>query len=191
MKNTNKAKNVAMLAIEVWLDNEVITPQDLINLANQKMYPGCLQITKENLPNIEVGMFWYTDDTVSSELVDKRIKSIVLHVAENEVIGDTFEEANVVGVDAPRYIATFESEYIKKGEASYLSFAEMQSVQRNKTYINSSLSQLDKKMWRGVYMTSTDETKSHMRLVEIRSGMKHLAPKTSEGILRPVFRFKV
>ena len=53
----------------------------------------CFPISRSMQHDVNPGMFWYTDDTVSKEFIpEKEIKSIVLYVDEinNKIYGDTF-----------------------------------------------------------------------------------------------------
>ena len=189
--NNTKAIDSIKQAIRVWLNDGILTPCDLIKIADSYLYPECLDITKDNLSKIKAGMFWYEDNTVSEKLIlQKKLKSVVILITNEEVLGDSFEQLEVVGADAEKYITEFECDCISKGQAYFLNFDEMIKIQKAKVFINSSLSLLGKQVWRGTYLTSTVDTSVYMRLVEFRSGVKHLATRTSCGMLRPVFRYR-
>lgn len=61
-------------------------------------------MTEESLPKIKAGMFWFSDNTFSEELIsDKSVRAIVLGVYGNRIIGWLLDETSLNCYSGRRY----------------------------------------------------------------------------------------
>ena len=65
---------------------------------------GRVSVTK-SLSRIKTGMFWYEDNTFSSQIDEsKKLKAVVLFVKENTVYGDSLEQKYMLGKKISTYM---------------------------------------------------------------------------------------
>lgn len=132
---------------------------DLFNyLVARKAREQIIPLTKANFENIKVGMYWYDDDTVSETYYsDRRLKSLVLAVYEDYIIGDTFFQTERM-LDYNRAmceIGSFTNSYIPKGKAHRATLRDLESVANNIEVINQALKTIEKPQWGFSYWTDS------------------------------------
>lgn len=179
---------------------------DLFNyLVARKNKEQMIPLKKETLAQIKPGMYWYDDDTVSfTYYPDRRLKSMVLAVYNDHIIGDTFHETNrITNYNfAMCEISSFESTYIKRGQAHKATLKDLESVLQNKEVINAALRAIEKPRWRFFYWTDSinkyendwykKEKKWHYIVDMERSfpnNYCHTAPDNEKADARPLLYF--
>lgn len=106
-------------------------------------------LNKKNLSKVRPGMYWYSDDTVSSELLPmKDLKSLVLFVKDDVVYGDSFDQRYLVGANVKSYFRKKANEYSLNGSILYYpKTSDLQTVQESIVKINAACKKLQKLRW--------------------------------------------
>lgn len=181
---------------------------DLYNyLAARKKREKTIALTRENVTQIIPGMYWYDDDTVSlTYFPDRRLKSLVLAVYDDHVIGDTFYQTyRLMNYNyAMCEIASFESNYIVKSHAHKATLKDLESILKNKEIINKALIAIEKPKWQFFYWTDSvnqyeddwyrKQQKWHY-IVSIEATYPvnycHTAPDQEKADARPLLKFEL
>ena len=117
----------------------------------------CIPLSEATLSQVKAGMIWYEDDTVSAVLIpEKRIKSVVLLVQNGIVYGDTFIEDQKSGKEISDFVNSYQKQFQPKETVCQLTFREMAQVVPHLNRINEVLARLEKPVWMGSYVTSTE-----------------------------------
>lgn len=173
---------------------------DPSNVDGKHQSSGVIPLNLHNCSEVKSGMFWYSDDTVSGELIpDKDLKSIVLFVKRGWVVGDTFEQQKLPWNKAMDYVNTFANSFVVSGEAYKIPFDELLFVYDNVVNINNALEKVGKPLWDKKYWSATS-----YEVLELLKFNKPVAWTVSfkrkkfvqtdineEQYVRPLIRFKL
>ncbi len=136
-----------------------LTVDDLLNyLVERKAKEQTIPLNKANFEQIKVGMYWYDDNTISETYYsDRRLKSLILAVYEDHVIGDTFfQKSRLLDFNSAMCeIASFKNDYIPCGKAHRAKLKDLESVANNIDVINKALKAIGKPQWRFSYWTDS------------------------------------
>ena len=117
----------------------------------------CIPLSQASLSQLGVGMIWYDDDTVSLDLISgKQVKAVVLAVQDGIVYGDTFIEDQKSGKEISDFVNSYQKQFQPKETVCQLTFREMAQVVPHLDRINEVLARLEKPVWMGSYVTSTE-----------------------------------
>lgn len=181
---------------------------DLFNyLVARKKREKMIPLAKKNISEIKPGMYWYDDDTVAETYYpDRRLKSLVLAVYEDHIIGDTFYESNRTMSHnfAMCEIGRFESPYIKRGHAHKATLKDLESVLKNKDVINAALKAIEKPRWQFFYWTDSinkyedDWYKKQQNwhyIINMEGAFPgnycFTAPENNKAVARPLLKFEL
>ena len=194
--------------MEKWLDVLVnqfmqqhhLKIDDLYNyLVERKAREKMIPLNKENLEQIKVGMYWYDDDTVSETFYQvRKLKSLVIAVYEDYVIGDTFFENGLLDFNVGMCeIGRFKNAYIPTGHAHKAQLRDIESVCNNIDVINQALRAIDKPQWRFTYWTNSvnkyedDFVRKdwHYKVDVEQNRHCRTAPDYEKACVRPLLKF--
>jgi hypothetical protein len=180
-----------------------LTVDDLYNyLTARKERERMIPLSKETLKEVKAGMYWYDDDTVSETYYpDRKLKSLVLVIYEDSIIGDTFHESKNM-IDYPmamHEIVSFASDYIIKGNAHKPTSNDLYYLSQNLEVINQALKAIGKPIWRFSYWTDSinkyeddwykKEQKWHYIIHVNNYRLNQTAPDFEKAQARPLLRF--
>ena len=194
--------------VDGFMQQHNLKVDDLYNyLVARKNKEKMISLTRENVEQIAPGMYWYDDDTVSlTYFPDRRLKSLVLAVYDDHVIGDTFYETGRT-LDynfAMCEIGSFENNYICQGHAHKATLKDLESVLKNKDVVNKALKAIEKPTWRFFYWTDSinkyeddwyrKQKKWHYIInMEATFPVRYCrtAPDFEKAIVRPLLKFEL
>jgi len=196
--------------MEKWLDVLVnqfmqqhnLKIDDLYNyLVERKAREKMIPLDKANLEQIKVGMYWYDDDTVSETFYrDRKLKSLVIAVYKDYVVGDTFFEKSLLDFNwAMNEVGRFENAYIPAGHAHKAQLRDIESICNNIAVINQALKAIDKLQWRFTYWTNSinkyedDFARKnwHYKISVEQVHQCRTAPDYEKANIRPLLKFEL
>ena len=152
-----------------------------------------IPLTKDNLSKVKPGMFWYEDDTVSTDLSkEKKLKSVVLLVQDNIVYGDSFDAFATLGWrGAIRYAQSYYNDYIVEGQAQSFDIECFGYFGLVVKMVNESLRIIGQPEWCGQYWSCSQRSTTLGWSWRVGSGSADFRYKNHLYSVRPVFVFEV
>ena len=137
-------------------------------------------------------MFWFTDNTFSSDLIEgKHVKSVVLAVVDNVVYGDTFRERQLKWDDACNFVQNCVSKYFAKGESFWYFLDVLEKIKENETMITEALVRIAKPRWIGSYWAKDEVGKNYAKVIDMGDGFVIATAKEKIYSVRPVIKMVV
>jgi len=149
----------------------------------------CIEISKANLTKIKVGMFWYTDNTVSECLfLTKDVKSVVLWVNDNVIYGDSFKERIYDWNKTDAFLECCATKFMFE-KTMFHSVQLLEQIRKNEEVITNSLIQIGKARWIGDYWTPEEKGDNYARVFSMEDGFSFMNVKSKHYAIRPILAF--
>lgn len=139
---------------------------------------GLIPLSEKTLPFIKVGMYWYESGEFSEKLITgKSVKSVVLLVKGQTIYGDTFIEENVP-YDKLRSLTHQIERKVNGLEVLIVPSVLLQeAIASSIVCVNESLALLNKDVWHGTYLTSSEYACYNFWTVTFPVGVKGFVGK--------------
>ena len=155
--------------------------------------------TRINITQVKSGMFWYDDDTFSSERVpDKKIKAIVELVENGIIYGDLtaselfdITEKKLTWGEAIEFFLGFPYPCKENEKIVWYNIQQLQKVYDNYDVVKKTFEKLHKSFREGKYWSSTESPGQSAWILYFNFGFKYSYLKFYKNYIRPVLALKV
>lgn len=154
-----------------------------------------IPLKKNNLECVEIGMYWYADDTVSKVFSPRKsLKSLVLIVDKKEgiVYGDSFRQRYIIGDQISAYMDALQAEYAKQFPFGIIyrpTSEELQQVFKNISVILPALKAVKQLQWSEDLFWGEPKDKYHSAVVDMLDGDSLNMSGSSGAYFRPMIAF--